>query len=101
MAKAHMMGGGKGKGKGAAGRYAGLSTVGNMTANYNHHRREYAIMMRSKGGKGEGERRDEWQSKGKGKGGGGGGKGRGKGGGGYRGSSDDQVLDRFRKRSRR
>ena len=62
MAKAHMMGGGKGKGKGAAGRYAGLSTVGNMTANYNHHRREYAIMMRSKGGKGEGERRDEWQS---------------------------------------
>ena len=36
-------------GRGGANKYRGMSTVGNMTANYNHHRKEWAQMMRTKG----------------------------------------------------
>lgn len=76
---------------------------GNLTANYNVHRREYAI-SRGGGGRGGGGDRGGFSALRQESGGDGGRGGRGGGRGGaarHTTSTDDQLVDRFRKQSSR
>jgi len=86
---------------------SGLPT-GSFNSNYNHHRREHAMMMKGKGPLHERQRGSGMGGEGGGRGGGRGGGHHGRGGGGggrggggqVREASDDMVYERYKKRAR-